>query len=327
MLVRANENFKKYKVFPKELGFIPDYGYIFKVPDERYEMFSGKNPYNVSFVEKIEIDNYHVDKRHKRANKISIIIPNCNYEDTIERCINSILNQTYKNYEIIFVDDVSSDKSLKIAKSLLQKPHKVIQLKQKRYAGGSRNEGLIHISNDSDYIFNIDSDDWLFNEDVLMKINDSLYTSPDVLFMGIVQYKNKKYYNIPIKFYENIYEAFEGWSGCGKVVRKELAVSQECLYNEGTLKEDKNQHCRLCIHMDDFKVLDEYCYVWNRDNKKSVTTIRDNIKWKTSTIRHYADAQELYLTYKGQDSYLDQLMEQRLKKIKQEIYEGGTRQF
>ena len=41
--------------------------------------------------------------------KIGIIIPNYNYEHTIEKCLTSIFKQTYKNYEIIFVDDMSTD--------------------------------------------------------------------------------------------------------------------------------------------------------------------------------------------------------------------------
>ena len=55
----------------------------------------------------------------KKDYKIGIIIPNYNYEHTIEQCLNSILKQKYKNYEIVFIDDVSTDKSLEIAKKML----------------------------------------------------------------------------------------------------------------------------------------------------------------------------------------------------------------
>ena len=50
----------------------------------------------------------------KKDVKFSVIIPNYNNELWLEKCLNSVLNQTYKNYEIIFIDDMSTDKSLEI---------------------------------------------------------------------------------------------------------------------------------------------------------------------------------------------------------------------
>jgi len=62
--------------------------------------------------------------------KVSVIVPNYNYEKFIEKRLNSIVSQTYPLYEIIFLDDCSADKSVEKAKSILQKtkiPYKVIQ--------------------------------------------------------------------------------------------------------------------------------------------------------------------------------------------------------
>ena len=150
---------------------------------------------------------------------------------------------------------------------------------------------------------------------------------PDVLFVGLDIYKEYESEFVRPD-YKTRYDALEGWSGsCGKVIKKELATRQECLYNEGTLKEDKNQHCRVCIHMRTFDCLSDPVYVWNRTNKKSVTTKRDDILWQTSTIRHYADTQQLYLTYKGQDYKLDQILKNRIKMMEEELDRKGDRQF
>lgn len=285
--------------------------------------------YQIDCIKKAKIEDKEWDKIPPiKDHKIAIIIPNYNYEHTIEKCLNSILNQTYKNYEIIFVDDMSTDNSVKIAKKMLKVPHKVIQLKQKRYNGGARNEAYLHLSKDVDYIFCVDSDDWLYDEKSLEKINVALRMEPDVLFVGLAEYDGTTTINDSrIPTYIDKYEAIEGWSGVGKVIKKELATKQECLYDEGTLKEDRNQHFKICINMKDFALLSEPVYVWNRTNIKSVTTVREKVIWGTSTIRHYADTLKLYLTYKGKDARLDSIMKQRVERTKREVESGGDAQW
>jgi len=285
--------------------------------------------YNIDCLKNASIEDKNWQEiPSKREYKIGIIIPNCNYEHTIGKCLNSILNQTYKNYEIIFIDDCSTDNSVEIAKELLKPPHKVIELKQKRLNGGARNEGYLYLSDDVDYVYYVDSDDWLYDNNALMKINKKLQSRPDVLFVGIADYKDYKTNECFIPDYTNKYEAINGWSGsCGKVIKKSLATKQECLYNEGTLKEDKNHHCKICINMKTFANLKDMVYVWNKQNHKSVTTVRDRIIWGTSTIRHYADTLQLYLTYKGQDKLIDEILEHRLKLCKEEVDKGGDKQW
>jgi len=285
--------------------------------------------YDIDCIKQAKITDKDWDKLPEYVKyKIGIIIPNYNYEHTIEKCLTSILNQTYKNFEIIFVDDVSTDNSVKIAKKLLKTPHKVIELKQKRLNGGARNEAYLHLSDDVDYVYYVDSDDWLYDEYALEKINRKLQKKPDVLFVGMASYKNDKTQQCFIPQYKDKYEAFSGWSGsCGKVIKKELATRQECLYNEGTLKEDKNQHCKICFYMNSFELLKDMIYVWNQTNTKSVTTIREKVVWGTSTIRHYADTLQLALSIKGKDPVIDSLMNERVSKTKREMESGGDKQW
>ena len=291
--------------------------------------------FEVDCIKQCKITDKDYDKLPPKIDyKIGIIIPNYNYEHTIEKCLESICNQTYKNYEIIFIDDMSTDNSVHITRKIATKyfPNiviKIIELKQKRLNGGARNEGYLHLSDDVDYVYYVDSDDWLYDDKVLEKINNKLQLKPDVLFVGMASYKNGKLTpNCFIPQYKDKYEAFSGWSGsCGKVIKKSLATRQECLYNEGTLKEDKNQHCKICFYMNNFKLLQEPIYVWNQSNTKSVTTVREKIVWGTSTIRHYADTLQFALSIKGKDTKIDRLMEQRVNKTKREMEEGKDRQW
>lgn len=283
--------------------------------------------YNVECLKKAKITDKDWNIIHKKQNKIAIIIPNYNYSHTIEKCLNSILKQTYTNYEIIFVDDCSTDNSVEIAKKLLKPPHKVVELKQKRLNGGARNEAYLYVSDDTDYIWYVDSDDWLYDNNALEYINNKLQSNPDVLFVGMASYSNNLTRTCFIPDYRDKYEALKGWSGsCGKVIKKSLATRPECLYKEGTLKEDRTQHRKICIYMKNFALLKKPVYVWNRENPISVTTTRNNL-WKTSTIRHYADTLELYLNVKGKDKELDKILEEAVEKTKKEVEKGDDQQW
>lgn len=286
--------------------------------------------YDIDCIKKAKITDQDYDKIERTYYKIGIIIPNYNYEHTIEKCLTSIANQTYKNYEVVFVDDMSTDNSVQIAKSYSDKLEKlkIVELKQKRLNGGARNEAYLHLSDDVDYVYYIDSDDWLYDEYSLEKINNKLQTKPDVLFVGMANYKNNQLSVCFTPQYKDKYDAMQGWSGsCGKVIKKSLATRQECLYPEGTLKEDRNQHFKVCIYMEKYALLKEPIYVWNQQNYKSVTTIREKIVWGTSTIRHYADTLQLALSIKGKDAKIDKIMEERVKKTKKEMLEGGDKQW
>ena len=287
--------------------------------------------YDIECFKKAKITDEDYDKIPLTKDyKIGIIIPNYNYEHTIDKCLVSIAKQTYKNYEVIFVDDMSTDNSVAIAHSYTNRLTnlKIIQLKQKRFNGGARNEAYLHLSDDVDYVYYIDSDDWLYNDKVLEEINYKLQKQPDVLFVGMAKYKKFETKMCYIPNYKDKYEAMEGWSGsCGKVIKKELATRQECLYNEGTLKEDRNQHCRICIYMNSFELLKKPVYVWNQENHKSITTIREEIFWGTSTIRHYADTKQLYLEQKGKDTKVDKILLDRVRKCKLELENDGDKQW
>ena len=294
--------------------------YIFTDEPLEYLISTGIHCIHKDYVEYLtgmNIENVTQTKPTKRNYKIGIIVPNCNYSEWLDKCLSSIAHQTYRNFEVIFVDDCSTDNSIEIAKTYQDKMDmKIVGLKQKRYNGGARNEGYLYLSNDTEYVWYIVSDDWITNN-ALELINDNLQGSPDVLFVGLKVDQNGIERGYYVQRYYNRYEAIEGWSGSsGKVIKKELATSQ--LYQEGTLKEDRTQHYKICLNMKSFKCLDEMIYIWNRNNTKSVTTER-NAKWKSDTIRNYADAVEMYELYKGKDIRMDKILMNRVVNFKNEI--------
>ena len=93
--------------------------------------------------------------------KVSIIIPVYNVEKYIRECLESCINQTLKDIEIIIVDDCGSDKSMDIAKEYAKKDGriKIIYNKQNQGPFVSRNNAAIKAS--GEYLLCLDSDDFL----------------------------------------------------------------------------------------------------------------------------------------------------------------------
>lgn len=114
-------------------------------------------------------------------NKFKIITPSFNNEKWVEYNIASILNQTYTNYEVLYVDDNSTDstyeKVLEIVKDL---PNwKVIKNETNKGATYNYLENVEGYIGDNDILVHLDGDDWFYDETVLEKLNE-FYNNKDV---------------------------------------------------------------------------------------------------------------------------------------------------
>ena len=95
-----------------------------------------------------------------KKNNVSVIIPVHNGEKYIERCIESLLNQSYKNIEIIVINDNSTDATNKIVAKYLELPNvKLIVNKETLGPAKTRNLGLRKVN--SPYVLFLDCDDWI----------------------------------------------------------------------------------------------------------------------------------------------------------------------
>jgi glycosyltransferase EpsJ len=95
-----------------------------------------------------------------RTKKFSIIVPVYNCQDYIERCILSILNQKYKNFELIIVNDGSTDNSLEIIKQYVKEDKRIILINKKNEGvSKARNQALEKAT--GDYICFLDADDYI----------------------------------------------------------------------------------------------------------------------------------------------------------------------
>lgn len=133
--------------------------------------------------------------------KISVIIPNYNNEKYIKKCIESILEQTYKNFEILFIDDGSVDSSVEMAENILSNSnveYKIIK-QFNQNASIARNRGIEIAS--GDYAYFLDSDDYIVSKNIfkdlieIMKDNDLLIGKYNIIneegkMIGIYDFNN-----------------------------------------------------------------------------------------------------------------------------------------
>ena len=131
--------------------------------------------------------------------RFSIIIPVYNVEKYIKKCLDSVFSQTFKDFEVIIVNDGTKDKSMDIVKNYDAKV--INQVNQG--LSEARNNGVKQAK--GEYILFVDSDDYI-NKNLLLELNKSLSNSPDLIrFQACDVIDNEK-----IEYKES---SFEGKTG------------------------------------------------------------------------------------------------------------------
>jgi len=123
---------------------------------------------------------------------ISIIVPVYNAEKYLHQCIDSILKQTFTNYELILVDDFSNDNSLKICDDYSKKDERIKIIKKLKNEGSSlaRKTGLDAAT--GDYIQFIDSDDWVEPEMLEIIYYKAISDNNDIVISNVNYFENEK---------------------------------------------------------------------------------------------------------------------------------------
>ena len=106
------------------------------------------------------------------VNKVSVIVPVYNVQDYIEECLLSIMNQSYKEIEIVAVNDGSTDDSLRVLEKMQARDSRIIILnKENGGLSDARNYGIKHST--GDYYLFVDSDD-VIHENMVEELLESL---------------------------------------------------------------------------------------------------------------------------------------------------------
>jgi len=206
-------------------------------------------------------------------------------EAYLRECVDSILNQTYKDYEIILVDDGSKDKSPEICDELAQK-YECIKVIHKKNGGSSdaRNVGTKEAV--GEYIIYIDSDDFIIDRKFLCKLAEKTKTGTDLIFYKYQKYCKENNWLEECKFSyssamkENTYankinalvkaDAFYGMAWI-KAIKRTLIVDNNIEFEVGLLGEDMEWNYHIIFHASSIEFIDEVMIAY-RQREGSITS-------------------------------------------------------
>jgi len=223
--------------------------------------------------------------------EISVIVPVYNVEKYVGECLESLLNQTFSNIEIICVNDGSTDNSSAVLKHYAEKDSRIIIIDQKN--GGlsaARNAGLAYAA--GKYILFLDSDDFITDNTLEKLYGTSEKENLDILYFGVQNYfenTNSKNENIYEDAYYNrkqfypgavkgteLFERFlaENMFVCCvpfQFIRTEFLKNTGIKFKEGMLHEDELFSPQLIVEAERAMVIEDKFYM-RRIRTDSITT-------------------------------------------------------
>lgn len=247
--------------------------------------------------------------------KISVIVPVYKVEEYLDRCINSILNQTFKDFELILVDDGSPDKCGLICDKYAQKDSRIKVIhKENEGLSAARNTG-IEIAK-GEYIAFVDSDDYIDKRMYEELYNASINNKSDIVICDyqkiysnneINNYKLVKKYQIEnlskIQALSRLYDVdssayIVAWN---KLYKRSLF--DQLRYPNGRLYEDEFITYKLLYYSNNITYLPLRLYYYMQ-REDSITSMKKNSEDRLDVI--FAFKERLEFIYENDISYLGQ---------------------
>ena len=211
----------------------------------------------------------------------SVIIPVYNVEDCLEKCVDSVLQQSFSDYEIILVNDGATDGSGKIADEFSDLRIHVIHQENKG-ASGARNTGMTVSS--GKYIVFMDGDDYWDDTNFLKNVNTILKREKtEVLLFGIKTINSQTGSINSEKRYEKVEKRtmssleltaanLYNTSPCNKIMLRDFLLKNKLFFDEGIVAEDIDWTFRILSVLDsDIAIYKKDAYVYNINRAGTVS--------------------------------------------------------
>lgn len=218
--------------------------------------------------------------------RITVVIPVYNVEKYLKECLDSVLNQTFPDWEAVCVNDGSTDGSIDILNEYALKDNRLKNITQPN--GGlssARNTGIKAAK--GDYVLFLDSDDWL-EPNTLETISENLDGEDMVCFSGRRYFEETKSFNPPDELLEKVYESGMDYYNENALQHRDFAfvcvvlraykrsflMENGLLFKEGIFHEDNLFTPMACYYASEVKVVNACLYDY-RVRANSITTTTD----------------------------------------------------
>ncbi len=260
--------------------------YIAYIKNTYYVDPVNKCPCNIERAMEYLIELREEYRKYLTQPKVSVIIPVYNVEAYLRECLDSVVNQTLKDLEIICIDDGSTDGSLNILNEYSAKDKRVkVLTQQHKKQGVARNLGLENAN--GRYIFFLDSDDFIKSETLENLYKKSESTEADLCQYLILQYndKTKKEHLIPSTFFNVVRTSkktsydyklcpkliFERVEPVLKLYRKDFLLNNNIKFCEDCYFEDTIVHIK-CMSLAKRICFEDNAYYYYRKNREGQIT-------------------------------------------------------
>lgn len=267
----------------------------------------------------------------KESRIISIIIPTYNVEKYLSECLNSLFNQSFSDFEIIFVDDCSEDSTTSLIEFFMKIDNriKLIRNSVNLGPGASRNRGLEHAN--GKYVMFVDADDWLdcncleetfsvaekFHVDMVMfkglNFDDSsmMFYRDNYFCIPCLDDFNNRLFSFDDVRKEDLFEIFVG--PVNKLYLRSLLADSNAVFSECLTHEDNAFFYRAFCASERIFLFDKYFYN-RRVRSGSVTRLGDGTELDTVDV--VEDILNVFLDNSLYDKYKVYLLNRLLFKLR-----------
>lgn len=204
---------------------------------------------------------------------VSVIVPVYNTASYLSKCLNSLVNQTLPELEIIIVNDGSTDGSQRIIDEYVEKYPNLIKSFWKRNSGVSdtRNYGIERSS--GEYIGFVDSDDWVAYDMYYRLYSLAKSCSYDIVCTSCVNIYSNHQIKVNGFTYKDLGKYGFDVILCNKIVKSSFIEKYNFRFVPGICLEDKELFLRMLTNTNDVGYVDDYMYFYNRMNTNSQMNI------------------------------------------------------